>query len=58
MVNGETQGVRSVGVACRARARRAGRAGSRRGRKAPKRLPARLLLWARALLLDKQLSVW
>lgn len=46
--NGETRGVRGVGWVVGAGARRAGRPGSRRGRKAPGRLPGRLLLWASA----------
>lgn len=49
MVDGETRGVRGVGWVVGAGARRAGRPGSRRGRKAPGRLPGRLLLWASAL---------
>ena len=48
MVDGETRGVRGVGWVVGAVARRAGRPGSRRGRKAPGRLPGRLLLWASA----------
>ena len=48
MVDGETRGVRGVGWVVGAGARRAGRPGSRRGRKAPGRLPGRLLLWAPA----------
>lgn len=48
MVDGETRGVRGVGWVVGAGARRAGRPGSRRGRKAPGRLPGRLLLWASA----------
>ena len=48
MVDGETRGVRDVGWVVGAGARRAGRPGSRRGRKAPGRLPGRLLLWASA----------
>lgn len=43
-----TRGVRGVGWVVGAGARRAGRPGSRRGRKAPGRLPGRLLLWASA----------
>lgn len=46
--SGETRGVRGVGWVVGAGARRAGRPGSRRGRKAPGRLPGRLLLWAPA----------
>ena len=46
--DGETRGVRGVGWVVGAGARRAGRPGSRRGRKAPGRLPGRLLLWAPA----------
>ena len=46
--SGETRGVRGVGWVVGAGARRAGRPGSRRGRKAPGRLPGRLLLWASA----------
>ncbi len=49
VVDGETRGVRGVGWVVGAGARRAGRPGSRRGRKAPGRLPGRLLLWASAL---------
>ena len=41
-------GIRCVGWVVGAGARRAGRPGSRRGRKAPGRLPGRLLLWASA----------
>lgn len=48
VVDGETRGVRGVGWVVGAGARRAGRPGSRRGRKAPGRLPGRLLLWASA----------
>lgn len=48
VVDGETRGVRGVGWVVGAGARRAGRPGSRRGRKAPGRLPGRLLLWAPA----------
>lgn len=48
VVDGETRGVRGVGRVVGAGARRAGRPGSRRGRKAPGRLPGRLLLWASA----------
>lgn len=44
-VDGETRGVRSAGWVVGAGGRRAGRPGSRRGRKAPGRLPGRLLLW-------------
>lgn len=48
VVDGETRGVRGVGWVVGAGARRAGRPGSRRGRKASGRLPGRLLLWASA----------
>lgn len=48
VVDGETRGARDVGQVVGAGARRAGRPGSRRGRKAPGRLPGRLLLWAPA----------
>lgn len=48
VVDGEARGVRGVGWVVGAGARRAGRSGSRRGRKAPGRLPGRLLLWASA----------